>query len=149
MAQPQNGTFMRWFLGDTGGKPVANATSDGLSSTSDVTEYSNKDSGLGTYSFVSKQNQEISIEADMAWIDTSTTKTTWKACYDMWLAHLPITINGGVIATEDSTTFIVGSTKFTGTAIITSIDQTAPHADKSTFSMTLAVQGLLTASTVV
>lgn len=144
-----NGTFVRIFLGATGGKPVMYAQSDDIDNKSTEEEVTSKDNGLDYESIIVKRQSTLKGSANLALLTTSTTRTTYTQMRAWWKSGELVPFTYGLMADENDTTFVTGSAKVAGSCRITSVSISAGDKKKGTFSWDASIQGTQTDSTVV
>ena len=120
-----------------GGTKIEDITTNGLSSSNDTRQTTTKDSnGVHEYEY-SFENNEISFEgffnADSAY--------GYEELMDAKMAKTKVTFEYTFGSTAGT------SLAYTGTAIITQLDQGAPMEDNMTFTGTLLVDGTMTKGT--
>ncbi|MDD6209117.1 MAG: phage tail tube protein [Bacteroidales bacterium] len=120
-----------------GNKPIAFATSCKLTVTAESKESSSKDSGIWAEKYVGK----------MSWTVTSEniySETAYDDLFDKLTSRTPVAIVFGMRSGSDkSVTPSTTNTKYSGNAIITSLESNAPLAEKATFTITLEGTGEL------
>lgn len=135
-----NGSDLMVFMG---GKSIAYATSHSLSISAETNDVTSKDSGNGDWSAASikKLSWECSTE-------NLYSKEAYSQLYAAMIAKnavtLVIDLKEGETLPSDGWTPATGGTGYTGSAIITSLEMSAPDGDNATFSATFTGTGALT-----
>ena len=120
------------------GKPLAFSTDAKLSIKLSTREISSKDSGYWVERKGNKLDWNASSSALYTEALTATTTTSIDMLYTLMAAREPVTIvfavaSGSAFAQSPDTT----AYRFTGEALITSLDLSAPDNDNATYSITL------------
>ena len=138
-----NGSDLMVFMG---GKSIAYATSHSLTISAETNDVTSKDSGNGDWSSatVKKFSWECSTE-------NLYSKEAYSQLYTAMIAKSPVTLvidlKEGDTLQEQGWTPVASGTGYTGSAIITSLEMTAPDGDNATFSATFTGTGALSPRT--
>lgn len=129
------------------GAATAAATSHKLSLKADTSDTASKDSGMWDESEVAKMSWDASADALVSFDADS---NSYEAMYDAMLAAVPVDIIVGVPANQGNVMPDGGWTaptgtqiRYTGKALITSVDLTAGNGDNATMSVSLKGVGPL------
>ena len=135
-----NGSDLMVFIG---GKSIAYATSHSLTISAETNDVTSKDSGNGDWSSatVKKFSWECSTE-------NLYSKEAYSQLYTAMIAKSPVTLvidlKEGETLPEQGWLPVTSGTGYTGSAIITSLEMSAPDGDNATFSATFTGTGALT-----
>jgi TP901-1 family phage major tail protein len=127
-----NGHNLRWKIG---GVAIAKATDCTISISGETRDTSHKDIGTGE---------------GAGWAGASYGKKSWEGTCSALYAEddsfetLWDAFNGNTAIAVEFSDGVVGNKKFTGSAIITSLEQNAPDNEDVTFSVSFAGNGALT-----
>ena len=138
-----NGSDLMVFMG---GKSIAYATSHSLTISAETNDVTSKDSGNGDWSSatVKKFSWECSTE-------NLYSKEAYSQLYTAMIAKNPVTLvidlKEGETLPEQGWLPVTSGTGYNGSAIITSLEMSAPDGDNATFSATFTGTGALTQRT--
>ena len=140
------GGSLMLFVAPTGStvQPIAFSTSAKLAVSLKTREITSKDSGNWTEKAAGKMDWNVSSDALVNYVSTGNTSSTDELFTALTnRTAIPISF---AVATGSSPSWTVDSTKkkFTGTAIITSLDITGGDGDNATYSVSLEGTGVLT-----
>ena len=127
-----------------GGTKIGHATSSGISIQTATTEVSSKDTGNGawTETIAGKNSWSATCEGLLSFDDLidSVAALTYEDLYDAQIARTAVAVKW--------TTGVTGDTEFSGNALITGLDLTAPNDENGTYSFTLTGTGALGKATI-
>lgn len=127
-----NGHNLRWKVGGTA---IAKATDCTITISGEVRDTAHKDIGAGTGSgWKGSEYGEKSWEGscNALYAEDESYETLWTA------------FNGNTKISVEFSDGTTGNKKFTGSAVITSLEQNAPNNEDVTYSVTFAGDGALT-----
>lgn len=137
------------FIGASGSeKPMAYATSAGLSFSADDIDVSNKADGGWATSMQGKKSAEISVDGivavNSAMADEGTLFDAFKNGTSLSFKYVYVTITEG---SDGKTTSVAEDTSkpyYTGSCVITSLELTSDNGDVCKYSASIKAQGAVT-----
>jgi predicted secreted protein len=144
------GEALLLYIGETVGqsttyKPIAYASTHTLSINGDTIDTSSKMSGAWKEFFVGQLNWQVTSES---LVSKTSGQMSYKTLKSLMAAREPILIKiGSPQAASDDFTLDTSSAVASGSAIITSLEQTATNGELCTSSITLQGTGVLSDGT--